>query len=151
MRALTAVALATAFIGIGEGTTSVPSETRTLNKIMCDIPGYGQHRGVDPGVIADGIEYLNGLSGDATLGHQEGGGWCFRYSCSWDSGIYGCNNNQFDVKVPWSTLADYAHKIKDNCTWTVEDGQHHWVTVEGQAFDSDGWNVIVGLKDGEKC
>lgn len=138
--------------------------------------------------IDDGIKHLEGLSGNATLGHQEGGGWCFRYSCSWASGIYGCNDNQFDVEVPWSTLAAYAstplclphplvclhpdvpvlllisglkviltatcliEDINNNCSWVTRGARISSTTwVRGQAFDSGGWNVIVGLKDNEDC
>ncbi|KAK7747904.1 hypothetical protein SLS53_001156 [Cytospora paraplurivora] len=115
-------------------------------QILCDVQGYVAVDKVD-----DNIAHLRDLSGDATLGHQEGGGWCYRYSCSYESGIYGCNDNQYDVNVSWSTLADYAQNVKDNCTKELEDGKAHWKVIQGQAFDSDGWNVIVGLKDGTYC
>lgn len=128
-----------------------PHPPKTQANIICDIPGYGYKTGVDPSRIADGIRHLRGLDGSATLGHRPGGGWCFRYSCSWSSGIYACNDGGSDVEVPWSAMADYAQGVMDQCTWAKGDGKHHWKAVQGQAFDAGGWNVIVGLRDGDKC
>ncbi|ROW06841.1 hypothetical protein VMCG_04210 [Cytospora schulzeri] len=143
MLTLTFISLAIALIGGAQATTSP--------NIMCQIPGYSQGIGVSGDYIAEGIKYLRKQNGSATLGHQEGGGWCYRYSCSYNSAIYGCNDNQFDVEVPWSTIADYAESIKDKCNWQVRSGRRDVEMVQGQAFDSGDWNVIVGMEDNTSC
>ncbi|KUI58977.1 hypothetical protein VP1G_06272 [Cytospora mali] len=142
--------LAAAFMGGANAVLSnatnatLPMDVPDPTKIDCHIPGY-LYSGVN--AINEGIDHLNSLKGNATLGHQDGGGWCWRYSCSYRAGIYGCNDAQKDVEVPWSTLASYASKIKGQCTFDGSTGK----VIQGQAFSPDGWNVVVGLKAGTTC
>lgn len=113
-------------------------------KLICNVPGY-RYSGVN--AIDEGIDHLNGLKGNATLGHLDGGGWCWRYSCSYRAGIYGCNDGTENVQVPWVDMGAYALKIKKQCTFDGSTGK----VAQGQAFSRDGWNVVVGLKSGESC
>ena len=95
--------------------------------------------------------HLRDMAGSATLGTQAGGGWCFSYSCKDNLAIYGCNDGQADIEVPWAVMAVYADAIKHKCT-TAQSGRGRTRTVvRGQAFDVEGWNVILGLKSGDKC
>lgn len=87
------------------------------------------------------------MNGNATLGHQDDGGWCWRYSCSYRAGIYGCNDAKEDVQVPWADMGAYALQIKDKCTFDGSTGK----VAQGQAFSPHGWNVVVGLKSGTSC
>lgn len=58
------------------------------------------------------IDHLKGLKCYATLGHQDGGRWCWRYSWQNNIGVYACNDNEFhNVQVPWSLLVAYAGYI----------------------------------------
>ncbi|KAK7731102.1 hypothetical protein SLS53_008820 [Cytospora paraplurivora] len=123
---------------------TLPLDVPAPTKIDCNIPSYNW-AGVN--AIDDGINYLNGLKGDATLGHQPGGGWCWRYSCSYDSGIYGCNDAQEDVQVPWTGISYYASQIKKDCTFHGPVG----MAIQGQAWSGEGWNIIIGLHKGEHC
>ncbi|KAI3392984.1 hypothetical protein diail_4933 [Diaporthe ilicicola] len=106
----------------------------------------------DAGYFDSISNHLRGLKGNATLGHQPGGGWCWRYSCEHSIGIYACNDNEsHNVQLPWSTIADYAHFIKNTCARKAKVGTQWRQKVLGQAFDADGWNVIVGIKAGTSC
>lgn len=97
------------------------------------------------------VGHIRSMPGNATLGNKPGGGWCFRYSCSENLGIYGCNDNQADTQVPWATMAKYADDIKEKCKKKKRVHGRYKDIVLGQAFDSDGWNVILGLESGSTC
>lgn len=91
------------------------------------------------------------MPGNATLGNKPGGGWCFRYSCTEELAIYGCNDNEADTQVPWATMAKHADAIKGNCTTLKHTHGHYKPVVLGQAFDAGGWNVILGIEVGTTC
>ncbi|KAL1876919.1 hypothetical protein Daus18300_002525 [Diaporthe australafricana] len=97
------------------------------------------------------FNHLNSLPGNATLGHLPDGGWCWRYSCDQDLAVYACNDRQTDVQAPWSTMATYAQIIKDKCTYYKKVHGHPKHRVWGQAFDAEGWNVVLGIKVGTHC
>ncbi|KAL2293378.1 hypothetical protein FJTKL_05300 [Diaporthe vaccinii] len=95
--------------------------------------------------------HLRNMPGNATLGNKPGGGWCLRYSCSNSLAIYGCNDNQTDTQVPWATMATYADAIKGKCKGEIRVHGHWKDVVLGQAFDTGGWNVILGHQSGTNC
>lgn len=98
------------------------------------------------------IEHLEGLQGIATLGHQAGGGWCWRYSCEYNIGVYACNDNEsHDIQVPWSFIVGYAKHVRGQCTFQRKIGQRWKERVLGQSFHPDGWNVIVGISNYKGC
>lgn len=85
-----------------------------------------------------------------TLGANTNGKHCTRVSCQYASGIYVCNDNDHDVQVALGTVADYAQAVLDDprkeCNWHEEyyegGGDAEDVTW-GQAFDANGWYVLV--------
>ncbi|KAK8058104.1 hypothetical protein PG994_008552 [Apiospora phragmitis] len=97
-----------------------------------------------PQYIRDGIDYLHRKS-DCTAGVRPGLIFCQRVSCSYNSGIYVCNEgDQFPVSPPCGIVADYAQLIKDRCDKTTM-GQH---ITQGQVFDTyGGYYVSVGYGD----
>ncbi|KAG6359118.1 hypothetical protein INS49_012638 [Diaporthe citri] len=135
-------------LGVGVSTMSTLSE-RKLSHIICrDTPGYDH---ANKGRIEKGISYLRGHDPpQATLCHQPGGGCCSRLSCDTDAAIYACNDDEAaDKVVSLSDVADLAQAVldDDDCVWKPSTGH----VVLGQAFDDGGWNVIVGIKDGDSC
>lgn len=44
---------------------------------------------------------------------QQGGGLCTRVSCEENSGIYVCNDNEYDIWVYYDVMAAYAQHIMD--------------------------------------
>lgn len=116
--------------------------------VYCEVPNFDKAYLSTYDDVANHIRYL---AGNATLGNKPGGGWCYRYSCSNNLAIYGCNDNEADTQVPWVTMADYADAIKDQCT-TKKKVHGHWKEIVlGQAFDAGGWNVILGHETGTSC
>ncbi|KAK4642292.1 hypothetical protein QC761_506430 [Podospora bellae-mahoneyi] len=91
--------------------------------------------------ILRGIEYLRGLTGSAKNG--PGPGECGRVSCSWQSAIWWCNDNDTEKEVGWNDIADGTLYILQKCS---RDAQY----VKGQAFYKDKWNVIVRY-DNDSC
>lgn len=114
-----------------------------------NVPGY-RDSGTDH--YDSLIEHLEGLKGSATLGHQSGGGWCWRYSCAYNIGVYACNDNEFhDIQVPWSFIVEYARHVRDYCTIERKIDGRPKRRLLGQAFHPDGWNVIVGISNDKGC
>ncbi|KAL1875362.1 hypothetical protein Daus18300_003101 [Diaporthe australafricana] len=132
---------------LNTGATST-SPKRQLTNILCRISGY-KHG--NKHIIEDGIKYLRAHDPQqASICHQPGGGCCARVSCDQSAAIYVCNDNtDRDVLVSLSDVADHAQAIVDTeeCVWVPSSGH----VVQGQAFDDGGWNVIVGIRDGDSC
>lgn len=116
--------------------------------IYCEVNNFGRAYLSAYDEVAD---HIRNMPGNATLGNKPGGGWCFRYSCTSNLAIYGCNDNQADTQVAWSTMAAYADAIKGKCTSKKKVHGHWKYLVLGQAFDAGGWNVILGLESGTTC
>lgn len=55
------------------------------------------------------------------------------------------------MQVPWATMAEFTDAIKDKCTTKIKVHGHWKDVVVGQAFDADGWNVILGIQLGTSC
>ncbi|KAJ4405901.1 hypothetical protein N0V82_010232 [Gnomoniopsis sp. IMI 355080] len=113
--------------------------------------------------MIDGINYLKGRDGHTEFGWQQGGGLCTRVSCEENSGIYVCNDNEFDVWVYYDVMAAYAQYIMDYtpsdpnatvCSWmqnNVDGSVYNKEVTAGQLFDNRGWNVVVGMADDTNC
>lgn len=63
--------------------------------------------------IRQGIDYLRKIHGDCTNG--PGPGNCSRVSCSYQSGIWFCNDNPHPISVPCSAFGDRAWDIVEKC------------------------------------
>lgn len=48
-------------------------------------------------------------------------------------------------------MAAYAEQIKKKCTYIWSDKGKEEKRVQGQAFNADGWNVVVGMRRGNNC
>jgi hypothetical protein len=96
--------------------------------------------------IANGVNYLYAVGG----GHATcsvGARTCARVSCSWDSAILFCNDNNFGLSLPCSLIAQNARFVLETC----EDPATQ--SVEGQAFYiNPSYNVLVKATDpGKGC
>ncbi|CAN8104540.1 unnamed protein product [Discula destructiva] len=117
---------------------------------------------VDPH-LAEGITYLQGKDGSSQFGWQAGGGLCTRVSCSENSGIYVCNDNEYDINVYYDTMAAYTQYLMDyvpanvndtECTWyqkNVDGSPFNKIVTSGQVFDSNGFNIVAGMLAGTNC
>ncbi|KAI1817778.1 hypothetical protein GGS20DRAFT_530764 [Poronia punctata] len=101
--------------------------------------------------IEQGIKYLRGIKDDDGNGNGNctvgpGPGNCTRVSCSYNSGIWFCNDNPTEpATVPCRSLGDLAWDILVKC-YDYADTPHD--SVHGQNFDPGNWNVIV---QGTRC
>ncbi|KAM7198938.1 hypothetical protein V8F20_006005 [Naviculisporaceae sp. PSN 640] len=95
--------------------------------------------------IYNGIYYLRHVGGQPTQG--PGFGSCSRVSCSWQSAIWWCNDNDHQFTLPgFGTIADCAQVLYDECSIFQDRGEF----VLGQNFHKDHWNCIV-RRDRDNC
>ncbi|KAK2855559.1 hypothetical protein FQN49_005076 [Arthroderma sp. PD_2] len=112
-------------------------EKRGRSHIICDPSGTLR---AWRGHIEHGIAFLRRIpqGGDCSVkGHRS----CARISCSYDSGIFLCNDNPYWIERPCHLLGDYAEAILNRCQASVPK-------VSGQQFDTDNFNVLVKY---DKC
>lgn len=80
----------------------------------CGWGGSGEASGT---AIGDGITYLNSF-GDGYCGLDDGPYKCARVSCSYNSAIWLCNDNDTPLRVKCKDLEPFIRKIHDECyTW----------------------------------
>ncbi|KAF9880319.1 hypothetical protein CkaCkLH20_02273 [Colletotrichum karsti] len=75
---------------------------------------------------------------------------CGRVSCQNNTGIWWCN----DATTPrelnsFADIADGAQRVVSSCKDKLDANQGDGMTVSGQAFHKDGWNVVV--RGGDDC
>ncbi|EFR01023.1 hypothetical protein MGYG_04026 [Nannizzia gypsea CBS 118893] len=109
------------------------SKHKLRARARASINCHPQGGGAKVKSIREGASYLNGLHGKFRPLPRT----CSRVSCSWDSGIFLCNDNDHKVSVPCKLVAEYTRDILDICA------SPDVVSLRGQEFDSDGWNVVV--------
>ncbi|KAK0119329.1 hypothetical protein ONS95_008171 [Cadophora gregata] len=112
-------------------------DTSYITDVNC-IPVNGQNwNRANQGAIREGIAYLRRGSMACWINPHS----CSRISCSWDSAIYLCNNNNYRFGHPCFQIADYAQAILDKCQYK----KNLWADKEvgGQAWDILNWNVPV--------
>ncbi|CAN8105439.1 unnamed protein product [Discula destructiva] len=91
--------------------------------------------------IAEGISYLNSVSGSPAAGPAPLG--CGRVSCSYNSAIWWCNNNTTPYTLDsFSLIANGAQQVMDDCSFEQYD---HRCTggVNGEQWYSGNWVVLV--------
>ncbi|KAI8629424.1 hypothetical protein F5Y19DRAFT_475411 [Xylariaceae sp. FL1651] len=127
-----------AWARIAESTTvKYPGKSRSAsNDVLCHVPWPIIFASVFH--IEQGIRYLHGIQGDCNIG--PGPANCSRVSCSYDSGIWFCNDNPHPISVSCSMLGDHALDIVEKC---YDYGHFPTDQVFGQELDIDNWNVIV--------
>ncbi|EFQ97335.1 hypothetical protein MGYG_00374 [Nannizzia gypsea CBS 118893] len=111
-------------------------EKRSPGHIICDPSGAER---AWRRKIEDGIAYLERVPQASHCRVRNRS--CARVSCSWDSGIFFCNDRDSWFEIPCPVLGSYTEDILRTC--------HQSSTrVSGQKFDTDNFNVLVKF---DKC
>ncbi|KAK4647848.1 uncharacterized protein QC761_104990 [Podospora bellae-mahoneyi] len=115
---------------------------------------WGRWKGCSWSAIARGIDYLWQLPIYPMPTNGPGPGNCGRVSCSYDSAIWWCNDNDFSKTVRWINIsagAEYMNGAfgsfwgnKGKC---VDSDDGAWQSA-GQAFYPGNFNVILNA---DKC
>lgn len=115
-------------------TTDLSFPDKVVDHVSCDIPQfwYAEKYWADKG-----IDYLKGKTGQCHI--DAGPKVCSRISCSYDSAIFWCNDNDTPLSIDCSLWSQYAQDIIDTCL--ADDSSEQ---VRGQQFSSNNWNIIVG-------
>ncbi|KAI1506124.1 hypothetical protein F5X99DRAFT_426151 [Biscogniauxia marginata] len=115
---------------------------KSTQRVVCDMVRYSE---ADYEAIIAGVKYLSGKTGYCEMSGTEPGAplSCGRVSCSYNSGIFFCNQNNYPTSQPCNWFADYAQSVLDTCL-----DEDTYPNIKGQDYDSDGWSVIVG---GQEC
>lgn len=132
-------------------TTTTKQTNPNLTKIICQPQMYVEAR---KDHTEEGVSYLRNKPqdplGPPSFGAHTNDGHCTRVSCEYASGIYVCNDNDDAVRVPLGTVADYAQAVLDDpdagCNFvdkSYEGSGAARPVVWGQAFDVNGWLVLV--------
>lgn len=102
------------------GKDADPALDGPYSRKMSDKAGAGWHDQcdvydfADQAAIVDGISYLRGVKGSPANG--PGPGSCGRVSCSYDAGIWWCNNDEKSKIIgDFSMIADGAQQIWNDC------------------------------------
>ncbi|KAK4194376.1 hypothetical protein QBC40DRAFT_188319 [Triangularia verruculosa] len=99
----------------------------------CNVEG---DQDADQGAIWEGIEYLRKLNDTAKNG--PGPDNCGRVSCSWNSAIVWCNNNNFEKELRWNDIADASAYVILKCALDET------VSVKGRGdYTKEGWYVVL--------
>ncbi|KAK4176518.1 hypothetical protein QBC36DRAFT_352149 [Triangularia setosa] len=89
--------------------------------------------------IAEGITYLRRIGDGDVSPPQNNPHGCGRISCTNYSGIWWCNNNNFEKQVTWQEIGDSAYFLAYQCgIWN----DITWLTA-GEEFFKDKWSVYV--------
>ncbi|KAH6681849.1 hypothetical protein B0J14DRAFT_680008 [Halenospora varia] len=123
-------------------------ETRNKRDLNCCDTPNGPHgwpwEPAQEARIREGINYLRGLNGVCWVDRIH----CTRISCSYDAGIYLCNDNDYPIQPSCTYLASYADDIANACVTYHKffNGIRRYTC--GQFFDTDNYNVCV---HGDEC
>ncbi|KZL66277.1 hypothetical protein CT0861_08226 [Colletotrichum tofieldiae] len=95
-----------------------------------------------------GIDYLRTVQGRPQNG--AGPANCGRVSCRNNTGIWWCNDAQSPKELEsFKDIADGAQRVLEKCQDKLDANQGDGMTVSGQAFHKDSWNVVV--RGGDNC
>ncbi|KAK2035290.1 hypothetical protein LX32DRAFT_723833 [Colletotrichum zoysiae] len=96
----------------------------------------------------EGVEDLRKVRGRPQNG--PGPGNCGRVSCRRNTGIWWCNDAQGSRELAsFGDIAEGAQRVLTKCQDKPGAGQGDGMTVSGQAFHMDNWNVVV--RGGDNC
>ncbi|KAK4172733.1 hypothetical protein QBC36DRAFT_294066 [Triangularia setosa] len=99
----------------------------------CNVPG---DKIAQQGAIWEGIIYLRQLNDTAKNG--PGPENCGRVSCSYNSAIIWCNNNDDDKELKWRDIADASAYVVAKCA------PDDTMFVKGHGdYTKDGWYVVL--------
>ncbi|ETS73884.1 hypothetical protein PFICI_14830 [Pestalotiopsis fici W106-1] len=103
--------------------------------------------GVNEGISTLRSRAAHVANGFSLIPLAQNGGQCVRLTCSYNVGIWACNDADVGALVTYENIARYAENIRDACG-PASNG----IWVHGQQFASEinglRWNVIVGRDDG---
>ncbi|OTA99381.1 hypothetical protein M426DRAFT_27576 [Hypoxylon sp. CI-4A] len=116
--------------------THLSTKARNKGNLECWVGGGGA---TDYWDIRTGIIYLESIT-DHLCSASAGPGVCTRISCSWQAAIWLCNDTPSELQHSCPDLASYATDIAEGC-----QEQETKLYTQGQEFDSDSWNVVVGI------
>ncbi|KAI5924871.1 hypothetical protein F4810DRAFT_718689 [Camillea tinctor] len=102
--------------------------------IVCDVGSDGRASTLSIGVGSMALKYAAG-----TCGIGPGPRVCTQISCAYDGGIWLCNDNAWGIDLSCNDIAAYVDNIIDQCGTDQGHGD-----VQGQEFDTENYNVIVG-------
>ncbi|KAF2998097.1 hypothetical protein E8E14_004300 [Neopestalotiopsis sp. 37M] len=103
--------------------------------------------GVNEGIATLRTRFAAASSGFSLIPLGQNGGQCVRLTCSYNVGIWACNDADVGALVTYENIARYAENIRDACG-PASNGL--WVSGQQFASEANGlrWNVIVGHQDG---
>jgi hypothetical protein len=114
------------------------SHSQIMPPLCIPITGWNwQNTGME--YINAGIYYLTNLNGRLGMPPKS----CSRISCSYNSAIYLCNDNDYHIEPASAYIASYAKDLVDLCTTGSFDKFPKYRYTGGQEFGNDGYNVIV--------
>ncbi|KAI8962560.1 hypothetical protein F5Y11DRAFT_185380 [Daldinia sp. FL1419] len=126
-------------------TASAPSSTEVskpkLNKsnILCKIPGQtNAYRWV----ILGGYDFLVNINQDCKV--DSGPRKCAMLYCLTGNSIWMCNDNKTPISRSCSSIASYVLDIIGTFSCTTPGSMGPGTLLQGQEFDTDGFNVLAG-------
>ncbi|KAK3988720.1 hypothetical protein QBC44DRAFT_370765 [Cladorrhinum sp. PSN332] len=123
--------------------THTASSTGALaddDDIVCQDPSVDARKYKTRGkAIREGIRYLESKSTMCRLAPRE----CQRVSCSWNSGIYWCNEGDEEHARPCRDLAEFARKVYDKCKVKAAPLMLRW-WVAGEYYHAKD-DISVGI------
>ncbi|KUI60982.1 hypothetical protein VP1G_08174 [Cytospora mali] len=106
----------------------------------------GVFANADAGNAKDLISQLSGNMKDDKFAIAAHG--CYRVACHNTSGVYVCNDNNSELTVSGSDVANAATYIDKHCCYASEvTSQNRYSIKSGQQFTQWGWNVALGYAD----
>ncbi|KAK4158860.1 hypothetical protein QBC43DRAFT_339620 [Cladorrhinum sp. PSN259] len=87
--------------------------------------------------IVDGINYLMSVPGQPRM--DPGPGKCIRVSCSWNAGIFMCNDNTHEYRLnSFKDISSAGYFLYDACRHNPVLG-----TMAGQVWYKENWNTVI--------
>ncbi|CAL3968828.1 unnamed protein product [Diplocarpon coronariae] len=97
-------------------------------QFCCPVAGQKWSSAERP-VVQNGIIFLNAVKASCSAGPKN----CVRVSCSWDAGIFLCNDRDTELISPCTWIAHLADEVKNNCfTCGKTDATCYYAKVCGQ-------------------
>ncbi|ORY62603.1 uncharacterized protein BCR38DRAFT_411001 [Pseudomassariella vexata] len=82
--------------------------------------------------VCEGINYLHDVEDENRM--PPGPNVCGRVSCSYNTGIFVCNDNPTTFTTSWTTVSDFAGQIAQTCYTEKEDSMGSYPVVKGNQF-----------------
>ncbi|KAI8965209.1 hypothetical protein F5Y11DRAFT_313303 [Daldinia sp. FL1419] len=108
-------------------------EKRRTEKVLCHVQNLPP---ASRTAIEKNRDWLNSIATEMSVDAQR----CSKFSCMDNAAVWFCNDNLWWIQQNSITLADHVGMIlgEPDC----ETSSNHNM-IQGQAFDGDGYNIIV--------